>query len=85
MQGVAVGFEILGKITPLTNKFDVDILYKYLVHDSGHRLSWKEYYEESGKRSSEFGFLNLSLLRRKNNIGAYNILTIVQNECIILK
>lgn len=49
MQGAAVGFEILGKITPLTNKFDVDILYKYLVHDSGHRLSWEEYYEESGK------------------------------------
>ena len=61
LQGSAVGFEILGKITPITNKVSVDILYKNLVYDSEHRLSWEEYYEESCKRSKEFGFLNLSV------------------------
>lgn len=31
------------------------------IQNSEHRLSWEEYYEESCKRSKEFGFLNLSV------------------------
>lgn len=61
LMGTAVGFEVLGKITPLSNKLSVEALYKYLIHDSGHRSTWEAHYEESYKRSLEYGFLNLFL------------------------
>lgn len=59
-KGTAIGFEVLGKITPLNNKMDVGTLYKELVYDECHRLSWEKGYDESYKRSLEYGFLNLS-------------------------
>lgn len=59
-KGTAIGFETLGKITLLNYKMDVGTLYKHLVSDSCNRLRWEEGYEESYRRSLEYGFLNLS-------------------------